>query len=1004
MKINTDDIKTAKFDDIFFIDDEQGLAVLEDIEEVPNTRDPKEGVLSAKGDFVYEIKFFINSMLALTNNVNAVSISVYTEKPIESKKERNTRDASPTNIKDMIKSRKKTIQETNSLSDDPSAIASETPTDSSSFAAPQQKDLVGYAKYSLRPALSSEDLRNYARYRSLENRKRREALSRKRKYQYITNDSADFNNSMLSPEGRIAVDSIPARSVTVSSPSGIASRSGTKKETSDKKNSSRTIKHSMDAIFKSAQDPTLASIAAFPVNTLKGQTAGHRSADTSRGSAKLNRSTVKKQRNPERTRKNVGQRLSVNARSVSAAASQPTSTQARLRSPSLTALSIVNIQIHKKTSAKVAQEAPVMMSFESRAIEFERELDVQIPKAGSKDVLYFEVQLLSKFDGSATYSKMYTIGHKEQLSEFLQPEIAPSIGKGSQMRGRNYLTLQQNDPVATQIIIEKKTLNPNSDDMNIPYEEIATVNVTQDMGIEIFEDTDAENISPNVIMYRAISASPLGDEGESYGSVVFPGLQPIAGIGASGSTNRVKCSIHAINSLDRIAIEITDIPAGVTALRLIREDLTSDSYTANSDRPMYVVPNLATGATMTMLGGPITKVLYEDTNVEPFRQYRYRCVFRMERGPEEEASGEEVIQYIKPAADILVTPNIGNVRVRSEDGSDEQDDDTSSRSSRSGRSNQSSVSFTMTAKASDDGIEAISRILSSAGVEQAFIDEVKNDRSRVSNISAFIVERLDTKTGRRESFGLQRPGSFTDNARSRRQNRVSPPLSGRTYKYVAKLCLRPPEALFKEALTKVVVQNPSVLDTATETIETLSQRFLSSFGVFPSLPSDTELKDKRSSSIRQQFLKGMTGIELTTDITMPSVRPTVSNITSYRTRRGYNVIRWRCEGDLSRIDHFIIYARYRGVTAPVGYKSGRGNGTYGFADRRLSGEIGEINYFVRIVYTDYTRSEASEVTTRGRRRGMSRSLWSKLMKVNARSNSGKQRRNISVSDRGKTKP
>ena len=137
---------------------------------------------------------------------------------------------------------------------------------------------------------------------------------------------------------------------------------------------------------------------------------------------------------------------------------------------------------------------------------------------------------------------------------------------------------------------------------------------------------------------------------------------------------------------------------------------------------------------------------------------------------------------------------------------------------------------------------------------------------------------------------------------------------------------------------------------------------------------------------------------------MPSVRPTVSRIASYRTRRGYNVIRWRCEGDLSRIDHFIIYARYRGVTAPVGYKSGRGNGTYAAADRRLSGEIGEINYFVRIVYTDYTRSEASEVTTQGRSRGMSRSLWSKLMKVNARSNSGKQSRNISVSDRGKTKP
>ena len=81
MKITTDDIKKAKFDDIFFIDDEQGLAVLEDIEEVPNTRDPKQGVLSAQGDFVYELKFYINSLLALTNNIDSVVINVYGERP-----------------------------------------------------------------------------------------------------------------------------------------------------------------------------------------------------------------------------------------------------------------------------------------------------------------------------------------------------------------------------------------------------------------------------------------------------------------------------------------------------------------------------------------------------------------------------------------------------------------------------------------------------------------------------------------------------------------------------------------------------------------------------------------------------------------------------------------------------------------------------------------------------------------------------------------------------------
>ena len=201
----------------------------------------------------------------------------------------------------------------------------------------------------------------------------------------------------------------------------------------------------------------------------------------------------------------------------------------------------------------------------------------------------------------------------------------------------------------------------------------------------------------------------------------------------------------------------------------------------------------------------------------------------------------------------------------------------------------------------------------------------------------------------------------------------------------------------------MTVQNPSVLDTATESIETLSQRFLSSFGVFPSLPSDTELKDSRTSSVNEQFQKGLTGIELALEVKMPSMRPVVERVKSYRTKRGYNVIGWKCTGDLTRIDHFIVYARYRGVTAPVGYRSGRGNGTYWFADRKLSGEIGDINYFVKIVYTDYTRSEASSETTRKRSRDMSKSLWNKLMKVNARSGGGSNRRNISVADRSKTK-
>jgi len=1001
MKIDRDEIKKSRFDDILFIDDEQGLAVLEDIEEVPNTRDPKEGVLSAKGDFVYELKFFVNSLLALTNNLNAVVVNVYAERPPEKKVLRKTRNASPKDIRQMIRARKKPTDKAESASDNPAALSADATSDSSSFAPTLGKNIIGYSKISLGPAMSREDLKNYSKYRATEQRERREARSKRDRYEFISREKADLSARSVRPEGRVAIDTATARSMTISSPSGITSRSISKKETSGKRTSASTLKISMDAIFKDGIDPTVSASSRFPIDTLKDQRSGCSSSDTSRGSSKMNRSSRKKASSGERTRRNVGQRMSVKGRSVTAAAATPTLSNPRLKTPTISALSLVNITIPRKSPEKIKAESPVIMSFESRAIEFEREIDVQIPRTGAKDQIYFEIQLISAIDNAPSFSKVYTIGHKEMLTEFLTPEVAPSIGKGTQMRGRNYLTLQQNDPVATQIIIEKKTLNPNSEDTNIPYEEIAKINVTQDMGLEIFEDADADNISPNVIMYRAISASPLGDEGDEYGSVVVPGLQPISGIASNSSTNRLNCSIHAMNAGDRIAIEVTNIPAGVTALRLIREDLTSDSYTSNSDRPHYVVPNIGTGATMTTLEGSISKVLFEDTNVEPFRQYRYQCIFRLERGPEELGNGDELIRHIRPRTDILVSPEIGNLKVRTETGADEQDSTAGSRYSK--KATQSSVSFTLSASPTDDGVEAVSKILASAGVEQAFIDEVRSDRNRVSDIAAYVIERLDMKSGRRESFGLRRPGTFTDNTRSRKRNNVSAPLSGRSYKYVAKLCLRPPETLFKDALTKVVVQNPSVLDTATDSIETLSQRFLSSFGVFPSLPSDTELKDSRTTSVNAQFQKGQTGIELSLEVKMPSSRPVVERVKSYRTKRGYNIVSWKCSGDLARIDHFIVYARYRGVVAPIGYRSGRGSGTYNFPDRKLSGEVGDINYFVRIVYTDYTRSEASTETTKARSRDMSKSLWSKLMKVNARSGGGKDKRSISVADRSKGK-
>ena len=69
MRFTRDEVQSASFDDIFVVDHERGLALLDDLEEAPNTREPGQGILSAKGEFIYEMEFYINSLLALSNNI-----------------------------------------------------------------------------------------------------------------------------------------------------------------------------------------------------------------------------------------------------------------------------------------------------------------------------------------------------------------------------------------------------------------------------------------------------------------------------------------------------------------------------------------------------------------------------------------------------------------------------------------------------------------------------------------------------------------------------------------------------------------------------------------------------------------------------------------------------------------------------------------------------------------------------------------------------------------------
>jgi len=66
-----------------------------------------------------------------------------------------------------------------------------------------------------------------------------------------------------------------------------------------------------------------------------------------------------------------------------------------------------------------------------------------------------------------------------------------------------------------------------------------------------------------------------------------------------------------------------------------------------------------------------------------------------------------------------------------------------------------------------------------------------------------------------------------------------------------------------------------------------------------------------------------------------------------------NWLKWRCEGPTSSVDHFLILAKYNGVTAPIATASVRKSGAfYYLQDRRMFDLLGTVTYTIIPVTTE----------------------------------------------------
>jgi hypothetical protein len=527
----------------------------------------------------------------------------------------------------------------------------------------------------------------------------------------------------------------------------------------------------------------------------------------------------------------------------------------------------------------------------------------------------------------------FSVGHNSKVNDLLVPVYPPEMSLVLDKKGIVVLNIKQVDPTATNVSVSKLVMSPRK--YKLSWQGLGDHSLDADSPRKIVSDLSAENIFPNTIIYRAVSKSSRGLVGP-FTSVVIKGHTNVNMPDAAEESNEL--AIIAVNEDQRIKIDVERIPEDIVGIRLLREEIDE---TGELSSRVKTIPSI-NGKTLTDTYGHIKKISYYDYDVNLNRNYRYFCAMRPRLGGEFLSEEDEHITRKKSLKPLPVDVSLGELNLKEDRG-------------------QFIVSIPLLSTPKPSGVDFLLTILEKSGVSQVFIEQIKDQKSELANLACFIVERVNRVTGRRVSFGLQAPGTFSDDIEIREKLGLPNLVPECRYSYYFKLCLRPAQGFLKDALTKFSSgKTPGVDDKSV-----LSKKFESAFAsAFGAIPSTKDLTD--GLSVGSSFILGETGLTLQANVQTPKKRSLPRKL-RLRFRKGKVYLSWRASGDdLSDINFCVVYVTYKGKinmigTVPVTPSPATFVGNiFSFMDTHYAAQVGEKSYFVKFVYTDWSLSPESK--------------------------------------------
>lgn len=519
---------------------------------------------------------------------------------------------------------------------------------------------------------------------------------------------------------------------------------------------------------------------------------------------------------------------------------------------------------------------------------------------GSYKTLFVFFEVIDRFGVSQQVVEKL-VDLSKSIEVFQTPKLPPTLSIYKNEKSLfGSLRISQQDPQARFVNLYRKNISHIS---SVPEEYIYAdqFDLSPDEGERIFT---VDVPAGSTIIYRAVPVGVNGVESFEYSNIV---------ITSKLSDRRLKyASLAYTISSNGIELEIREVSPEAISFDVIRKDRTifDSSYSIITSSPILVESGQ-------------TQYKVVDSSVKKKHVYEYAVKLHFRDGRSKNV-GNIFVEYI-PSADNVVDTKIKNLTVTF--------------------SPEPNVTFDLETNVISTDVDTLTRLLEQNNLLDFFSTDILKERSKLNELICYEVHRQDLTTGIIENFGIISDKSFSDE-KFRVVNSVAPLRGGRQYRYVVTTLLRSPETLFEEFVKDAV-------DSSTK-----KKYSYKPFKFFQPITlergSVTTSKTLKLNHAKEPFAFGNVGSFASAEV---SFEKAISTVTDVKAETGFDdfiVIKWKYDGSLEDVDHFIVMKEFQGFRTMLGKSHALGgNKTFQYIKKISDDDAGELEFIVVPIFSDY---------------------------------------------------